>query len=452
MAKNRVLIIDDEPDIRELLAITVSRMDLDPVEAETLSQARTLLQQHTFALCLTDMKLPDGNGIDLVGELSERKPDLPVIVITAHGNVESAVQALKCGAFDFLAKPVDLGQIRELVQSAVRLKDVDSLTDTGQQKAMPMLLGSSTSMRHVRKTIEKLARSQAPVFITGESGVGKELAANLIHLQSSRAKGPFIPVNCGAIPAELMESEFFGHKKGSFTGAVSDNPGLFRSANGGTLFLDEIAELPIPMQVKLLRAIQERSVRPVGEMNEHPVDVRLLSATHKNLQELVRDGEFRQDLYYRIAVIELAMPTLRERNEDIPELCSFLLNRICRRWNIEKPQISEDALEILAGYSFPGNVRELENILERAVTLNEGVAIAPDHLQLSMTATTFEVTDSNSAPAATPAKLDDFMSKMESDIIMKALEETRYNKTAAAKKLGITFRSLRYKLKKLGID
>lgn len=450
MSKNRVLIIDDEPDIRELLAITISRMDLDPIEAETLSQARTLLQQDTFALCLTDMKLPDGNGLDLVAELADSLPDLPVIVITAHGNVESAVQALKCGAFDFLAKPVDLGQIRELVQSAVRLKDVASLTDTGQQKAMPMLLGSSTSMRAVRKTIEKLARSQAPVFITGESGVGKELAANLIHLQSSRAKGPFIPVNCGAIPAELMESEFFGHKKGSFTGAVSDNPGLFRSANGGTLFLDEIAELPIPMQVKLLRAIQERSVRPVGDVKEHPVDVRLLSATHKNLQKLVREGEFRQDLYYRIAVIELAMPTLRERNEDIPELCNFLLNRICRRWGMEKPPIGKDVIETLADYAFPGNVRELENILERAVTLNEGGTITSDHLQLTPSVESAATT--SATPSATPAKLDDFMTKMESDIIMKALEETRYNKTAAAKKLGITFRSLRYKLKKLGIE
>ena len=449
MSKNRVLIIDDEPDIRELLAITISRMDLDPIEAETLSQARTLLQQNTFALCLTDMKLPDGNGLDLVAELGESIPDLPVIVITAYGNVESAVQALKCGAFDFLAKPVDLGQIRELVQSAVRLKDVASLTDTGQQRAMPMLLGSSSSMRHVRKTIEKLARSQAPVFITGESGVGKELAANLIHLQSSRASGPFIPVNCGAIPAELMESEFFGHKKGSFTGAVSDNLGLFRSANAGTLFLDEIAELPIPMQVKLLRAIQERTVRPVGDVKEHPVDVRLLSATHKNLQELVRDGEFRQDLYYRIAVIELAMPTLRERNEDIPELTNFLLNRICKRWRMDKPKVSDDALKSLAAYSFPGNVRELENILERAVTLNEGGPISAEHLQLAPPVAHETTPDT---PSATPAKLDDFMSKMESDIIMKALEETRYNKTAAAKKLGITFRSLRYKLKKLGIE
>ena len=451
MQKQQVLIVDDEPDIRELLAITVSRMGLEPMEAESISQARVLLNQHSFALCLTDMKLPDGNGIELVAELAESNPDLPVIVITAYGNVESAVQALKSGAFDFLAKPVDLSQIRELIQSAIRLKEVGSLTDTGQQKAMPMLLGSSTPMRRVRQTIEKLARSQAPVFITGESGVGKELAANLIHMQSSRASGPFVPVNCGAIPAELMESEFFGHKKGSFTGAIADNAGLFRSANGGTLFLDEIAELPIPMQVKLLRAIQERSVRPVGDAKEHSVDVRLLSATHKNLQDLVAQGDFRQDLYYRIAVIELQMPTLRERSEDIPELSNFLLNRICRRWGIEKPPVSNDALNALKDYSFPGNVRELENILERAVTLNDGEAIEPDHLQLTSHMAP-GTQNSPEAPEQTPARLDDFMTKMESDIIMKALEETRFNKTAAAKKLGITFRSLRYKLKKLGID
>jgi len=446
-AQAKVLIIDDEPDIRELLEITLRRMDLDVDSAGDVGSARLQLDQSDYDLCFTDMRLPDGNGIDIVKYISQHKPGLPVAVITAYGNMDAAVESLKAGAFDFVSKPVDIKILRNLVNSALRIHqpDKEMITQQAQQK----LLGGSHAMMLVRKTISKLARSQAPVYISGESGVGKELAAKMIHEHGPRSEGPFIPVNCGAIPTELMESELFGHKKGSFTGANSDKDGLFQTANGGTLFLDEVADLPMHMQVKLLRVIQEKTVRPIGATRELPIDVRILSATHKNLIDMVSEGEFRQDLYYRINVIELKMPSLRERYEDIPELAGHILRKISREWQIDTPKLGADALKQLNLYAFPGNVRELENILERAVTLCDGETIYDSDLQL-------EETRQNDADSPElnrgDVPLEQFIDDIEREAIMKALEATRFNKTAAAKKLGITFRALRYRLKKLEID
>jgi len=446
MSKAKALIVDDEPDILELLELTLERMDLDVTPAANLTEAHGALKSDTFRLCFTDMRLPDGSGVDLVKYISEHHPELPVAVITAYGNAESAVEALKSGAFDFVSKPVDLGVLRTMVATALKLSP--EIEPTPEERG-PQLLGRSGAMRRVRETIAKLARSQAPVYISGESGVGKELAAKLIHEQGPRREGPFVPVNCGAIPTELMESEFFGHRKGSFTGAHANKEGLFQAANGGTLFLDEVAELPMHMQVKLLRAIQEKAVRPIGAQEELNLDVRILSATHKSLAGCVERGEFRQDLFYRINVIELAMPTLRERPEDIPELARHILAKIAPSWGIKTPEIAPDAHDKLRHYGYPGNVRELENILERALTLCEGRRIEPEHLQLRSTGVTGEqpaVPDRGSKP------LEDYIENVEREAIVRALEETRYNKTAAARKLGITFRALRYRLKKLGLD
>jgi len=436
----RALIVDDEPDIRELLELTLGRMDIDTGAAANLSEARALLTKGKFDLCLTDMRLPDGNGIELVRLIQESHPNTPVAVITAYGNVESAVEALKAGAFDFVSKPVDLSVLRNLVHTALRL----NARPRRERRSRDQLLGESASMRATRSTIAKLARSQAPVYISGESGTGKELVARLIHEKGPRADKAFVPVNCGAIPSELMESEFFGHKKGSFTGASSDKEGLFQAAHGGTLFLDEVAELPLHMQVKLLRAIQEKAVRPVGSQKETPIDVRILSATHKALGQQVSDGNFRQDLYYRINVIQLHVPPLRERREDIPLLAEHILERVAQQYGDEPPAPSAAALTALQNYAFPGNVRELENILERAMALCEGDAIEPDDLQLP---------DHDKEPEATgDVALEDHLNQTERDAILKALEQTRYNKTAAAKLLGISFRALRYRLAKLGID
>ncbi len=369
MTLQRTLIIDDEPDIRELLELTLNRMDIDTEAAADLKQARELLKNKHFDLCLTDMRLPDGNGIELVEWIQQHFPNLPVAVITAYGNMELAVQALKAGAFDFVSKPVDLEDLRNLVQTALKL----STAHQGKNlRSRHELLGDSEPMQKIRGTIAKLARSQAPVFISGESGTGKELVARLIHNKGPRSDHPFVPVNCGAIPSELMESEFFGHKKGSFTGAIQDKEGLFQAADGGTLFLDEVADLPMAMQVKLLRAIQEKAVRPVGAQKEIHIDVRILSATHKDLDKQVADGHFRQDLYYRLHVIQLTVPPLRERTEDIELLSSHILNKIASTQSANTPELGKDALNALQGYSFPGNVRELENILERAITLCEG--------------------------------------------------------------------------------
>ncbi len=447
MNRPLALIVDDEPDIRELLEITLGRMQIDTWAAADLAEAHALLKGAKFNLCLTDMKLPDGNGIELVEHIVLHHPELPVAVITAHGNMETAIQALKAGAFDFVSKPVDLQQLRHLVQAALKLEG-DTRPSSKKKKAPQAeskLLGKSAAITSIHAMIGKLARSQAPVYISGESGTGKELVARLIHEHSPRADHPFVAVNCGAIPQELMESEFFGHKRGSFTGAIANKEGLFQAADGGTLFLDEAADLALSMQVKLLRAIQEKSVRPVGAPLEVAVDVRIISATHNDLAELVEQGRFRQDLFYRINVIELAIPPLRERCEDIPLLTEKILTRLAEQSGIPKPHIESDALERLCGHAFPGNVRELENTLERAITLCEGKRITTDDLVIPKKQASEPEIPSN-------LLLEDRLEKIERQIITKALEETHWNRTAAAKKLGISFRAMRYRLSKLGID
>jgi two-component system response regulator PilR (NtrC family) len=452
------LVVDDEPDICELLAMTLDRMQIETDTCEDVSSARSLLEKRDYQLCLTDMRLPDGDGLDLVDWMQGKGISTPVAVITAHGNVETAVRALKLGAFDFISKPLDLQALRKLVSTALKLPRGDQI------ESGATLLGESPAIVELRKMIEKVARSQAPVHVTGESGTGKELVARMIHSQGARAEGPFIPVNCGAIPSELMESEFFGHRKGAFTGAVSDNKGLFQSAEGGTLFMDEIADLPLPMQVKLLRVIQEKSVRPVGVPEEVPVDVRVLSATHKDLSALVAAGQFREDLFYRINVIELRVAPLRERIVDIPMLTQQTLQNLAKEMAIPVPTLTEEAVCKLAEYTFPGNVRELENILERAVALSGDVNITADDIQLQ------RPMDANSRePLADPVALNqnaevsragdhpndllgDQLESVERDAIVNALQETRYNKTAAAKRLGLTLRALRYRMQKLNID
>ena len=453
MSKNQVLIVDDEPDIRELLELTLGRMNLETRSAENLKEAHELLTQFKFDLCLTDMRLPDGNGIDLVRHIQSKHPSLPVAVITAHGNMETAVTALKAGAFDFVSKPLDINDLRNIVRSALRVGNTPAAqaTQTGNQK----LLGVSAAIDRVRALIEKLARGQAPVYIHGESGTGKELVARLIHELGPRADKPFVPVNCGAIPEQLMESEFFGHKKGSFTGAVQDKDGLFKAADGGTLFLDEVGDLPVPMQVKLLRAIQERTVRPVGSQTEIRVDVRILSATHRDLHGLVREGKFRQDLYYRLNVIELAIPNLRSRPEDIPVLAEFLCQKLGASLGGEPLKLAASALEGLSRYDFPGNVRELENILERAMTMCDGTEIAAEDLHLpdSDLRDPLDSADGTAASSLSESEsLEEYLARVEESAIRDALDRTQQNKTAAAKLLGITFRALRYKLEKLGID
>ncbi|MDE2270646.1 MAG: sigma-54-dependent Fis family transcriptional regulator [Xanthomonadaceae bacterium] len=458
MAKQTVLVVDDERDIRELLTITLGRMDLDVETAANVGDAKKMLAETRYDLCFTDMRLPDGTGQDLIELIARDHPETPVAMITAYGNVEAAVDALKAGAFDFVSKPVDIHMLRRLVQSALRAGQ--SAAETGDaQAAASRLVGDSEVMKEVRARIAKLARSQAPIYISGESGVGKELVARSIHELGPRATGPFVPVNCGAIPSELMESEFFGHKKGSFTGAHADKEGLFQTASGGTLFLDEVAELPLHMQVKLLRVIQEKAVRPIGGRGEVPVDVRILSATHKDLARLVQAGHFRQDLYYRINVIELRVPPLRERDGDVAVLARHILKRLAEQAGIAMPTLQPAALQALTEYDFPGNVRELENVLERAIALCEGGLIDPPDLMLEPSGIEADDADLDEEEADEPAPagngavgLDDYISNIERETIVKVLKETRYNKTAAAKKLGITFRALRYKLKKLGID
>lgn len=461
MNPQTVLVIDDERDIRELLTITLGRMDLQVDAVGTVGEARRALAERSYDLCFTDMRLPDGNGQEVIELIAANHPDMPVAMITAYGNVDAAVNALKAGAFDFVSKPVDIQMLRGLVRTALRLaeekRNGGAAAKTGDSG--DRLIGDSAAMQQVRSTIGKLARNQAPVYIAGESGVGKELVARLIHEQGPRASGPFVPVNCGAIPSELMESEFFGHRKGSFTGASVDKEGLFQAAQGGTLFLDEVAELPLHMQVKLLRAIQEKAVRPIGGRDEIPVDVRILSATHKNLGQLVEQGQFRQDLFYRINVIELRVPPLRERRGDVPQLSAFILKALSGKSGESVGQLSPSARDALDAYEFPGNVRELENILERAMAMCDGSTIEAADLMLPQRSTrpgqeaaTPGQPPQPAAAASANGGLDDYISNLERTAIVKALEESRYNKTAAARKLGITFRALRYKLKKLGID
>jgi two-component system response regulator PilR (NtrC family) len=434
MGQPLALVIDDEPDICELLSLTLGRMDINTESASDVGGAKELLGAREFDLCLTDMRLPDGDGLELVEWMQVHTPGVPVAVITAHGNIETAVQALKLGAFDFISKPLDLNHLRNIVENALRV-------DAVHEESKSRLLGNSPAMRELRDMIEKVSRSQAPVHISGESGTGKELVARLIHESGPRAEGPFVPVNCGAIPAELMESEFFGHRKGSFTGAISDKAGLLQSAEGGTLFLDEIADLPLAMQVKLLRVIQEKAVRPVGSSSEEQVNARILSATHKPLSDMVAKGEFREDLYYRINVIELKVPALRERGDDILDLAQHILKRLNPAASLDR-----SALQALLAYPFPGNVRELENMLERAVTLCSSGEIGEADLNLKPAA------DDTLSQLATATHLGNQVDDVQRQAIIRALKKTRYNKTAAAKLLGLSLRQLRYRIAKLGIE
>jgi two-component system response regulator PilR (NtrC family) len=437
---SRVLVIDDEADIRELIDLTLSRMGLAADCAGSVAEAMNYLKGNSYQLCLTDMRLPDGDGLEIVRYLNESGSDVPVAVITAYGNAENAVAALKAGAFDYLAKPVSLEQLRTLVKSALRLPGDGPKETTGQ-----MIMGISPAMAHVSAMIGKLAKSQAPVYISGESGSGKELAARQIHALSSRSAAPFMPVNCGAIPENLMESEFFGYRKGAFTGADSDRDGFFQAAHRGTLFLDEVADLPLPMQVKLLRAIQEKKVRKVGSTAEEPVDVRIICATHKNLRECVDKGIFRQDLYYRLNVIELPMPPLRDRREDIPELVGAMLNRLCGNY---PPELTQAAWRALEDYAFPGNVRELENILERAIALCSNGRVSVEDLRLRDELSV----DTHPGQERGTENLDEYLNRVERQAIQEALDQTSGNRTAAARVLGISFRSIRYRLERLGMD
>jgi two-component system response regulator PilR (NtrC family) len=445
MTHPRVLVVDDEPDIRQLLSMTLERMDLAPATAADLTEARQLLVGGDYQLCLTDMRLPDGDGLELVEWMQVEAPGVPVAVITAHGNVETAVRALKLGAFDFVSKPVQINDLRKIVNTALKL------SGAALGNGASPLIGSSAAMERVRKLVGRVARSQAPVHISGESGTGKELVARLIHDSGPRGGQPFVPVNCGAIPSELMESELFGHRKGSFTGATEDKPGLIRSAEGGTLFLDEIGDLPLHMQVKLLRVLQERAVRPVGETAEIPVDVRFLSASHRDLAALVSRGEFREDLFYRINVIEIHVPPLRERDGDVAELADHVVRRLAPRMGIDSATLTPAALKRLSQHPFPGNVRELENVLERALTLCEDSRIDAADIQLREDAAPGPRLPAE-APVPGDAPLGSQLEDIEREAIVKALEQTRYNKTAAAKLLGISFRALRYRIKKLGLD
>jgi two-component system response regulator PilR (NtrC family) len=422
MTRQRVLIVDDEPDIRELLEITLLRMGLETRSAEDYSEATRLLHDESFDLCLTDMKLPDGDGIALVEHIQQHCPNTPTAVITAHGSIDLAIKAMKCGAFDFVSKPVSLETLRS------------DPADTRYQ-----IIGDSAVMQDLKRSIAKFARSQAPVFICGDSGTGKELVARQIHMQGSRAGAAFVAVNCGAIPSELMESELFGHLKGSFTGASSDNEGLFKAANGGTLFLDEIADLPLSMQVKLLRVIQEKSIRAVGAQQEESIDVRIISASHKDLESMVSEGSFRQDLYYRINVIGVTVPTLSERADDIPQLVDYLIEKH-NYHNSTQVKIVEQALDALRSYPFPGNVRELENILERALALCENETIELEDLQLP------------ELPPGSDDKqpsLGEMTQNLEKEHILNALENHRWNQSATARALGLTLRQLRYRIDKL---
>jgi two-component system response regulator PilR (NtrC family) len=438
MTRQRILIVDDEPDIRELLEITLLRMGLETRSVEDYNNATRLLHDETFDLCLTDMKLPDGDGIALVEHIQQHCPNTPTAVITAHGSIDLAIKAMKCGAFDFVSKPVSLETLRNLVDKALTLPSSPQLASNISDEKY-QIIGDSELMLELKRSIAKFARSQAPVFICGASGTGKELVARQVHLQGSRAQAAFIAVNCGAIPSELMESELFGHLKGSFTGATSDNEGLFKAAHGGTLFLDEIADLPLAMQVKLLRVIQEKSIRAVGAQQEEAIDVRIISASHKDLESMVADGSFRQDLYYRINVIGITVPTLAERAEDIPQLADYLIEKHNYE-NASKVRIDAQALAALQSYPFPGNVRELENILERALALCEEELIGVEDLQLP------EITRS---AQESPASLGEMTQNLEKEQIASALEDNRWNQSATARALGITLRQLRYRIDKL---
>ncbi|MGH1485086.1 MAG: sigma-54-dependent transcriptional regulator [Cellvibrionaceae bacterium] len=462
---NKILVIDDEPDIRGLLSMTIERMGHHAICAETVAKGRSILAEEKFDLCLTDLRLPDGSGIEIVKLIQDKHTQTPVIVITAHGSMDIAIDAMKNGAFDFINKPVDLSNLRKLINSALNTPKQKINSETASD-----IIGDSPAALNLKKNISKVSRSQAPVFICGESGSGKELVARSIHSFSSRYNKPFIAVNCGAIPKELMESEFFGHTKGSFTGAIQDKQGLFQSAEGGTLFLDEVADLPMDMQVKLLRAIQEKTIRAVGAQIETRIDVRILSATHKQLLDEIQRGNFRNDLYYRINVIEINVPPLRQRLEDIEILTNKLLKKISSKNNSNLITISKSALSLLKDYSFPGNVRELENILERASALcDEGnidaanlqltplIKAEPKSSEISIENDTKQLLGLDGPSTIAPfnsdkLSIDEYLDNIEKSIILEKLEQNRWNRTTTAKVLKITFRSLRYRMKKLGID
>lgn len=447
-----VLVVDDEDDIRELIELSLMRMGIGCDSAATLAQAEEFLARGTYRLCLTDMRLPDGDGLDLVARIQADHPGLPVAVISAYGSMDTAIRALKLGAFDFVTKPIELQALRELVRHALRLQTAPGAEGGTDVDGPRKLIGQSPAIAQLRTQVEKLARNQAPVFIHGESGTGKEVIARLIHALGPRAKAPFVPVNCGAISPELMESEFFGHIKGSFTGANADKEGLFHAAHGGTLFLDEVAELPLAMQVKLLRVIQERAVRAVGARAEAPVDVRILSASHRDLGQLVADGRFRQDLYFRINVISLHVPPLRERPEDIPELARHILARLAEREGDAPRHLSAGAMAVLTQHPFPGNVRELENLLERACALCDDDEIHPEDLNLHPTEGIgqplyYSTTEYDSGDDPACAESDDERAR-----VLKMLDDTRWNRSEAARRLGLTLRQLRYRLQKWGME
>ena len=451
MSEPVALIIDDEQDLLSLLSITLRRMGVESIKASTVAEAKSRLDGRSFDLCLTDLRLPDGSGMEIVKYIQDNYSNTPVAVITAFGDPKTAVEALKLGAFDYVAKPIEVDQLKAIIESSIRLGD------SGEDETAPdgatgglKLLGDSEPMERIRALINKVARNQAPVHIFGETGTGKELIARTIHDKGPRAKNQFVAVNCGAIPRELMESEFFGHKKGSFTGAVSDKQGLFEAANGGTLFLDEIAELPQDLQVKLLRTIQEKKVRPVGDVAERQIDVRLISATHKNLQAMIEEGEFREDLYYRVNVIPITAPSLRERPMDVPVLAAHFIKIISDKIGIKKPKITADALKHLATHNFPGNVRELENLLERVLALHEGDTITAEDIDLPSYQSKKKQTDQTSV-AEMDGPIDEHLGNIEKKLIQDALERSGGNITRAAELLGTTFRSLRYKIKKLEI-
>ncbi|HEU4851154.1 MAG TPA: sigma-54 dependent transcriptional regulator [Telluria sp.] len=481
MSSPRILVVDDEADLRELLEITLVRMGLDVDSAETLREARAFLKENSYSLVLTDMRLPDGLGLELVREITASSKPTPVAVVTAFGSAENAVVALKAGAFDYVSKPVVLDELRVMVQSALRLSSPDQ--DAPAIAASSRLIGGSQVMQALRAQIAKLARSMAPIAITGESGSGKELAAREIHALSTRAGKPFIAVNCGAIPEALMEAEFFGYRKGAFTGAADEREGFFQAANGGTLMLDEVADLPLAMQVKLLRAIQERRVRKIGATVEEPVDVRIISATHQDLAQCVENGKFRQDLFYRLNVIELALPPLRERLDDLPMLATAVLARLAAPGQ-PPATLGPGVLEALRAYSFPGNVRELENVLERALAFASDGVIELADLSLkaarppepgqaaaaprpSPAPAPVDAEPEPSAPVAPPAAaraalphvpdqlpsdLPAYLEQVEREIILRALAQTQFNRTQAAQLLGMSFRQLRYQMQKLDIQ
>ena len=444
----RVLVVDDEPDIRELLELTLTKMGLGVDAAGSIAEAKERLKSESYDLCLTDMRLGDGEGLELVRHISTLATDVPVAVITAYGSAENAVAALKAGAFDYVSKPVGLEQLRALIKSALSLPDRAETADRG-------LLGTSAPLAQVRTLIHKLARTQAPVHICGESGSGKELAARLIHENGARQAKPFVPVNCGAIPETLVESELFGYRKGAFTGANEDREGFFQAAHGGTLFLDEIAELPLHTQVLLLRAIQERRVRKVGATQEDPVDVRIICATNQSLAGMVEAGRFRRDLYYRLNVVDLTMPPLRECRDDIPLIAAQILQRLATQNGVAPPRLSQPAVEELMRYDFPGNVRELENILERALALSPGEELGPEALALHRITPEDEgqEEDTEASAAAQPidVPLPTYLDNLEREAILQALGKTGFNRTAAARLLGITFRQLRYRMQRLSI-